>query len=130
MFPSQLNPGTKSAADVHQRQLAAVDAIQGLGAYPFADQPSLTPDGATLQSFPTGAALPTICRRCTRAFTPQFNIVEELGEPRARVVRYGTIRKYLPMSYRDVVQLHDAPHRVREDRRQLSLRGQAMVEAE
>lgn len=106
-FPSQLNPGTTVElpkfinADLH----LAVDAISGLGSYPFSNPALLAADGATLQTLPTGAAFPPNLPALYEGLAAQFKLVDKTsvknteGAP-APLADADGIRKYLPRSYR------------------------------
>ena len=106
-FPSQLNPGATVdlprfiGADLH----LAVDAVSGLGSYPFSNPALLAADGATLQTLPTGAAFPANLPALYEGLAAQFKLVAKAsvknteGAP-APLADADGIRKYLPRSYR------------------------------
>ena len=80
-----------------------------------------------MDTLATGAAFPPDLPALYEGLAAQFEMVPiaSLQNTRARDgprADSDGIRKYLPESYRSRVQLHPAAHRVRQDRRQLSLR--------
>src|SRR5262245_28678815 len=105
-FPSVLNPG--NSVDLPKFIKAnldlSVDAISGLGSYPFSNPGNLT-DGATLQTLPTGAAFPVNLPALYEGLATQFKLVDQTsaktteGAPAPAADADG-IRKYLPNSYR------------------------------
>ena len=105
-FPSVLNPGsTVELPKFIKANLAlAIDAISGLGSYPFSVAANLT-DGATLQTLPTGAAFPAKLPALYEGLATQFTLVDKTsarnteGAPGPAADADG-IRKYLPNSYR------------------------------
>lgn len=105
-FPSVLNPGgTVELPKFIKANLAlAVDAISGLGSYPFSNPANLT-GGATLQTLPSGAAFPANLPALYEGLAAQFTLVDQTsvknteGAPAPAADADG-IRKYLPVSYR------------------------------
>ena len=105
-FPSLLNPGgTVELPKFIKANLAlAVDAISGLGSYPFSNPANLT-DGASLQTLPTAVAFPANLPALYEALAAQFDLVDKAsaknteGAP-APLADADGIRKYLPNSYR------------------------------
>ncbi len=105
-FPSVRAPGTTvDLPRFIKADLAlAVDAISGLGSYPFANPAHLT-DGATLQTFATGAAFPASLPKLYEGLAAQFKLVAKgsfrntEGAP-VPLPKQDGIRKYLPNSYR------------------------------
>ncbi len=106
-FPSQINPGT--TVDLPNFITAdftlQLNALKGLGTYPFSDLPSLSPQGVTVETLATGAAFPPDLPALYEQLAAQFEIVpknspkntEGADGPRAPS---DGIRKYLPQSYR------------------------------
>ena len=105
-FPSVFTPGnTVELPRFIKANLAlAVDAISGLGSYPFSNPANLT-DGATLQTLPTAVAFPANLPALYEGLATQFKLVDQTsaqnteGAP-APVADADGIRKYLPNSYR------------------------------
>ena len=106
-FPSQLNPGTTVELPrfIQADLQLVVDAISGLGSYPFSNAAVLAADGATLQTLPTGAAFPPNLPALYEGLATQFKLVTKAsvknteGAP-APLADADGIRKYLPRSYR------------------------------
>ena len=105
-FPSALNPGATVELPmfINATLGLTVDAISGLGSYPFSVVANLT-DGATLQSIPVAAALPPNLPALYEGLAAQFTLVGTAspknteGAP-ATLADADGIRKYLPNSYR------------------------------
>jgi len=105
-FPSVLNPGNSVHLPkfINANLDLSVDAISGLGSYPFSNPANLT-DGATLQTLPTGAGFPPSLPALYEGLAAQFKLVDQTsvknteGAP-APVADADGIRKYLPRSYR------------------------------
>jgi hypothetical protein len=76
-FPSQLNPGTTVELPrfIQADLRLVVDAISGLGSYPFSSAAVLAADGATLQTRPTGAAFPPNLPALYEGLAAQFTLV-------------------------------------------------------
>jgi hypothetical protein len=106
-FPSQLDPGTTVELPkfIQASLRLVVDAISGLGSYPFSNPAVLAADGATLQTLATGAALPPNLAALYEGLAAQFTLVGKAsvknteGAPSPLADADG-IRKYLPRSYR------------------------------
>ena len=105
-FQSVLNPGTTVELPkfINANLVLAVDAIRGLGSYPFSN-PAILTDGATLQTLPTGTAFPANLPALYEGLATQFKLVDKSsvknteGAP-APLADADGIRKYLPNSYR------------------------------
>ena len=105
-FPSVLNPGNTVELPkfIKANLTLSVDAISGLGSYPFSNPANLT-DGATLQTLPTDVAFPANLPALYEGLATQFKLVDQTsaknteGAP-APVADADGIRKYLPNSYR------------------------------
>ncbi len=106
-FPSVLNPGTTVELPkfIDADLGLVVAAISGLGSYPFSNPALLAADGATVQTFPSGAAFPANLRALYEGLSAQFKLVDK-SSPRntegapAPLADADGIRKYLPNSYR------------------------------
>jgi len=105
-FPSVLDPGNtvKLPKFIKATLKLSVDAISGLGSYPFSNPANLT-DGATLQTLPTAAAFPGNLPALYEGLATQFKLVDETSAKNTEgaptpVSDADGIRKYLPNSYR------------------------------
>src|SRR5262245_55721093 len=107
LFPSVLNPGTTVELPKFISADLSLDvaAISGLGSYPFSNAALLAVDGATVQTFPSGAAFPPNLPALYEGLAAQFKLVDKTsvkntaGAPVPLADADG-IRKYLPQSYR------------------------------
>src|SRR5215471_13875237 len=103
-FPSVLNPGTSVDLPkfIKANLALSVDAISGLGSYPFSNPANLT-DGATLLTLPTGATFPANLPALYEGLSAQFkpaSVPPLKGGAPAILPDPDGIRKYLPNSYR------------------------------
>jgi len=105
-FPSQLNPGTTVELPnfITANLKLELKALKGLSSYPFSDPGVLASEGATIQTFATGLALPPGLPALYEGLGSQFKLDTSVsgtnqgaGAPRADS---DGIRKYLPKSYR------------------------------
>ncbi|SAL69826.1 hypothetical protein AWB67_03999 [Caballeronia terrestris] len=106
-FPSALDPGTtielpKFIAGTLELE---VDVIRGLASYPFSDATVLAADGASIESFATGASFPANLPVLYEGLASQFKLVNKnsVRNTEGAPVPSGdanAIRKYLPQSYR------------------------------